>query len=86
MRLLCSSRNGCAGVPRTRVAQFPGIGHHQQPIQLRHVVDAGLVRLPRDGAEERARVAAPASIRALVIRDERARQLLDVVGALDFGE
>ena len=45
MRPLCSSRNGCAGVPATRVLSSCGAGDDQQAVQLAHVAAAGGVRL-----------------------------------------
>ncbi len=45
MRPLCSSRNGCAGVPATKVLQLGGAGDHQQAVELAHLVAAGGARL-----------------------------------------
>ena len=86
MRPLCSSRNGCAGVPATSVLSSGVPATTSRRYSSRTSRTARGVGLARHGAEESARIAAPAAVGALVIRDERARQLFHVIRIVDLCE
>ena len=55
-------------------------------MQFADIVDAGLMRPTGDCGKERPGIAAPAAIRTFVVRNQRTRQLLDVVGSVDLAE
>ncbi len=69
-----------------QVAQLARVRHQQEPVEFIHVLTPAAMRLASDRGEERARIASPAAVLPFVIGDERSRQLLDVVDALDLRE
>ena len=67
-------------------AQLVARRAREQSVELAEVSNAGVIGLARHGGEERARVAPPASVRALVVGDQGARELLDVVAPAQQGQ
>ena len=67
-------------------SQLARIGRHQQAVQFADLGDAGSVRLTRHRDKKRTRVSTPASIGATTLWNQRAGQLLDVIGVGDFSE